>query len=166
MACECEAASQSEHEGPGIIADGEALLRLVYHDECIRADGSLEPARFSKSDFERKPPEGVPERGFSTNRAAHANDEILSKKARDHQTRAKEANDRREVWTYAAGVETLRGLRSNDGERSICVVDRAEADDHSHAELWGARPGRTNSQLRLIRDQVLASLKKERRILG
>jgi hypothetical protein len=166
MACECEGTAQSEFDGPGAITTPETLLRLVYHDECIRADGSLEPSRFPKSDFDRYPAQGPCERGFSVNRQAHANDEILIRKARDHQARAKVVTDRREVWTYAVPTDDLRALVANDGTRSVCVVDRAEADDPSHAELWGGRPGRTKSELRQIRDQVVTVLRKDRKILG
>ena len=164
--CECEEEPQSEFDGPGRVDGAEHLLRLVYHDECIRPDGSLEPARFPKSDFDRAPADGLSERGFSVNREAHANDELLTRKAKKHQARAKDQRDRREIWTYAARTSELRGLVANDGDRSVCVVDRAEEDDRSHAELWGGRTGRKASELRQIRDQVVGALRKDRMILG
>lgn len=164
MACECERSAQSQHAGPGPIANDESLIRLVHFNECIRDDGSLEPARFNKSDFDRKDPAKPSERGFSTNREKHLDGDALKAKAVHHQGRAADPQSRREIWAYTADVAALRNLEiAND--RSVCVVDRAEADDASHAELWGSkrRPG---SELRMIRDQVLGQLRKSHKVLG
>lgn len=162
--CECEREPQSEHDGPGVVTSDEHVLRLVFHDEQIRPDGSLEPTTFSKSDFERPDPANVALRGFSVNRRAHATKEILERKAQDHHGRAKQPEDRKEVWAYRSAVTEMRGLKLPDGSRMTCVVDRAEPDDCSHAELWGSQK-RSQGQLRAIRDTVVSKLTKDYRVL-
>jgi hypothetical protein len=143
---------------PGPLTNEEVLLRLVFYNEHIRPDGSLEPAAINKSDFERPNAARPAPRGVSTNRQFHAAPEILKSKASAHRQRARDAEARSEVWAYTCNVRRLRAL-SHEKERSVCVVDRAEIDDPSHAEIWGSAP-RPPSVLRLIRDQVIGLLDK------
>lgn len=162
-ACQCEKVSQSEHPTDGPVADQEVLLRQVFLPSQINPDGSLQPTAFSREEFERQHEELPPRRGFSMNRALSADEQGMLARAIDFQ--ARQPAERAEVWQYSAEARHFRSLTEPDGFRSVCVVDRAEAYDRSHAELWGGKPGRTKAAARAVRDQVVACLKPSKRVV-
>lgn len=65
---------------------------------------------------------------------------------------------RDDAVTFSCRTLDLRLLIAADGDRSVCVVDRALPDDRSHAEVWGAVP-RSDSKLAQIREQIAKALR-------
>lgn len=147
-ACNCEEVSQSEHPSPGPVASSERLLRLVFLPEEVNDNGTIKPTAWEKKDLRRDLEGQKPSRGFSTNREDYVSRDQLVASAADFQSRAP---DRREaVKVFGANVSDIRNLML-DGERALCVVDRALKDDLSHAECWGAAAGRSEAKLKKIR---------------
>lgn len=162
--CPCEGTPQSEHPGPGPVKTEEKLLRLVYYNEHINSDGTLKSTAINKSELTRQKDGVAPDVGCSVFRREHADVAAITSKASAQQTRAKGGDNRHEIWAYGMKVDLLRGLK-HEGDRAVCVVDRAEPDDPSHAEIWGAKAGRGKGALRQIRDAILALMSKGDRVL-
>lgn len=161
--CECEKASQSDFPSPGAVHLSEEIVRLVYLPEEIAEDGTLKPTSIEKKELKRLVDGQKCERGFSINRCAFIDDDVLRSKATEH--RDKMPDQRLEVWTFKGQVEAIRSLKLDDGSQQLCVVDRAESDDQSHAECWGARAGRGDSLLRKIRTDLASKLTLHLRVL-
>lgn len=146
--CDCEDSSQSEHPSPGLVDDGERLIRLVFLPEQLNPDGTIKPTSLEKSELKRELADRPPARGFSVHREGHVQAELLRSRAIEFQLRKPE--ERKAVDAYGADVSEVRKLMI-DGQRSLCVVDVALEDDPSHAECWGAAPSRGNAVLKKIR---------------
>lgn len=164
--CLCESTPQSEHPGPGVVSSEESLIRLVYYNEHINEDGSLKTAAITTKDITREVDGKVPSRGCSVNRRAFAEDSRLEEKALDQSARGKNSEDRKEVWAYELGTAQVRALADPEGNRAFCVVDRAEPDDASHAEIWGAHANRKTSVLRSIRSDLIDVMRRSFRVVG
>lgn len=155
MSCQCEKASQSENPSPGPVDDGETLVRLAFLPEMLDDDGRLKNSAIPSIELQRQVDGEAPMRGCSVFRLVYTNDEQLRQEA-VKLTVGKVQRD--EVWQFHWSTEDLRKLTAEDGQRSVCIVDRAERDNHSHAELWGARAGRSKGALKSIRDQLISLL--------
>lgn len=162
--CDCEAASQSTFHSPGPVGQGEEIVRLVFLPEQVNTDGTLKPTSISQADLELPVAGYQPPRGYSVNRSQYLDGDLIRRKAVDHQVRKPE--DRREVWTYAANVDAIRQIRDLLGHQALCIVDRAEPGDPSHAECWGAKPDRKPSEIKKIRSDLAALLLRSQKIVG
>ena len=117
-------------DGPGVVLDGEQIVRLVLRDEHWTADGCLTPAALPTSDLLE------PEReGLSVNRLSHMTHEELDRIVGGYEKR----DPRNKLCgcgvVSASGVRKLRA----DGLRVFCVVDdpRDGIDSHALVRLAG-----------------------------
>ena len=116
-------------DGPGVVLDGEQIVRLVLRDEHWTADG-LTPAALPTSDLLE------PEReGLSVNRLSHMTHEELNCIVGGYEKR----DPRNKLC--GCGVMSTSGVRElrADGLRVFCVVDdpRDGIDSHALVRLAG-----------------------------
>ena len=155
MACLCEDQSQSLHPSPGLVSSDESLIRLAFRPEMIDGEGRLKNSAIPKAELQRQVDGEAPNRGCSVFRDAHINPNDLKGEA----ARLCEGREQRKsAWLFRCATSDIRALLASDGDRSLCVVDRAEPNNHAHAELWGGRAGRSPAALKNIRDQLISHL--------
>jgi len=163
MECECENTSQSRHPSPGPVDDQENLIRLVFSPEMIDMDGKLKNSAIPSADLERQIDGEAPLRGCSMFRELFLTQEILEKEALGL---ANGRKSRESAWSFRCATHELRALMAlSDGLRSVCIVDQAEVDNISHAELWGGRAGRSKGVIKAVRDQITSLLVPVGRII-
>lgn len=155
MSCQCEKTSQSENPSPGPVDDGETLVRLAFLPEMIDETGRLKNSAIPSAELQRQVDGEPPLRGCSVFRKSHTTGEQLQREAMGL---AANKLQRAEAFQFHWSAEELRKLFADDGHRSMCVVDRAEPHNSSHAELWGAKAGRSKGALKSIRDQLISLL--------
>ena len=133
--CPEEAAAQVPN-GPGVVLDGERIVRLVLRDEHLLADGRLAPSAVPTDDLL------VPNRkGLSVSRLPHLTHEELN------HIIIGEYKNRDERKLHGCGVvltSGVRGLRDCDGRRIFCVVDDPRDRNESHALIRLADQARYN----------------------
>jgi len=155
MACPCEKQSQSQYPSPGPVDANEVLIRLAFRPEMIDEDGKLKHSAIPKEELQRQVDGEAPNRGCSVFREAYIEFEGLKREA----AQLSEGRSKREsAWSFRCNTADIRTLLTGDGDRSLCVVDRAEQENRAHAELWGGRAGRSPAALKNIRDQLISRL--------
>lgn len=155
MSCQCEKTSQSENPSPGPVEDAEVLVRLAFHPEMIDEDGRLKNSAIPSDELRRQVDGEAPLRGCSVFRIAHTSDAQIGVEAANLSANRAQRSD---AFKFHWSTRELRELIADDGRRSVCVVDRAELHNISHAELWGGKAGRSKGALKSIRDQLISIL--------
>ena len=111
-------------DGPGVVLDGEQIVRLVLREEHWTADGQLTPTALPTSDLLEPDREGL-----SVNRLSHMTREELNRIVGGY--------EKRDACNRLCGCGTVqvsgvRDLRA-DGLRLFCVVDDPQDGIESHA---------------------------------
>ena len=118
--CKCEQHSVSEFS-PGLVGDGEVLIRTIFNRLHIDEDGRINPIYFG---FD------PPRRGFSVDRLQYTNDnELISRKIIDN---------RYDGFLAFLGVRCreIRILKNDeDNRRLFCVYDSATSDNVCHVDI-------------------------------
>lgn len=117
--CACEQGSVSEHS-PGPVDDDEVLVRTLFQDNVVDADGCPKPSYFRR---------GPTSRGFSVDRMRVVDPHSL--------VANKKADSRYSGYLGFIAVcgGDVRSLRSDDGTRLFCLYDSATAENKAHSDI-------------------------------
>ena len=117
--CACEQGSVSEHS-PGPVDNGEVLVRTLFRDDVVDADGRPKPSYF------RRDPAA---RGFSVDRMCIVDPQALMTN--------KKADPRYNGYLgfVATSGRDVRALVTSDGTRLYCLYDTATAENNAHADI-------------------------------
>ena len=143
-----EGVSAAPDFSPGAVKDGERLLRALFNPEHVK-QGQLQDLAIPVRDLR--------ERGFSVDRAGYVTRALVQSKIDDMLSRPR----RGEPWV-GAGIAVLvtaevRSLLAN-GQQAFVVIDTATSDNPGHASIYAAQPGKTESQVRELRELLLPLL--------
>ena len=117
--CACEEGSVSEHS-PGPVESDEVLVRTLFQDDVVDAEGRPKPSYFRRDPTSR---------GFSVDRMRVVDPQtLMANKRADHRYSGY-------LGFLAARSGDVRALRSDDGTRLFCLYDSATSDNKAHSDI-------------------------------
>ena len=145
-----EDVSRSAHS-PGVVTDGETLLRVGYAPEHI-LDGEILVAAIRSDDLA-----DLRRGGFSVDRAGHVDEATLRDRARIQMERRPAS--RKEAFVSTLSTSKLRSEFAGDRDRAFVVLDTATPDNIAHGSIVSAKQ-RRRSQIKELKDILARHLRK------
>lgn len=150
-----ESTSAAPGISPGIVEDGELILREMYIPHHVTEDGKLARAVIQLKELQ--------ETGVSGHRRQHTTAAQVSETIKRRlKLRQREGKD---PWKSAGvsvlGVGQIRKMRTQDNEKAFVVTDDgAKSDNKSHASIYAVRSDLLPSKLRELRLMLLPMLEE------
>ena len=145
-----EGASAAPDFSPGIVKDGEQLLRALFNPEHVE-DGLVTDRAIPVRDLR--------ERGFSVHRMKYVHPDFVQRSIDELLSRPRKGGPWTDEGVAVFMTSCIRALRLN-GERAFVVIDTALPDNPGHASIYAAEPGRGESYARELRDLLLPFLQE------
>ena len=143
-----ETTSAAPDLSPGVVVDGEGLLRTMFYPDHI-VEGQLTNTAISLADLR--------ERGFSVNRRQHITRGFIESDIDRFLERNLHGTPREFVGIACFKTSTVREMKS-DESRAFVVIDTALPDNPGHASVYAANPTISRGRLRQLRDMLFPLL--------
>ena len=144
-----ETTSANPDLSPGVVAQGEWLLRSVFYPDHFR-DGKVVKTAISLEDLRA--------RGFSVNRQQHVNREVIESGIDKYLENDFQGTPRKFVGIACFTSSEVRDFKRDDS-RAFVVIDTALPCNRGHASVYAANPTVSRGQLRRLRDMLLPLLR-------
>lgn len=145
-----ETVSAAPDVSPGIVSDGEQLLRSLFDPDHIK-DGVLQVAAIPLRDLQI--------RGFSVNRLSHVTPEFITDGINRLLARRPGGEPRYSEGVARFSAGAVRSIQ--DGESQVFVViDTPSPDNVGHASIYLSDVSMPQSQARRMREQLLPLLQR------
>ena len=135
---------------PGVVEDGETVLREMFNPEHVRDGEVIERA---------VPVDDLRHRGFSVHRMRYVAPAFIKSSMERRVAKARKGDTWREEGVAKIGVRAVRDL-SIDGEQALVVIDTATDENRGHASILTANEGAGRGQARKLRERLLPLLRQ------
>ena len=145
-----ETVSAAPDLSPGVVQDGEQLLRSMFNPDHIKG-GVLQVAAIPLRDLQS--------RGFSVNRLSHVTPEFVNEGINRLLARRPGGEPRYSEGVARFSVQTVRSIQV-DGRQVFVVIDTAFPDNVGHASIYLSDLAMPQSQARRMRERLLPLLQR------
>ena len=145
-----ETVSAAHDVSPGIVSNGEQLLRSLFNPDHIK-DGVLQVAAIPLRDLQT--------RGFSVNRLSHVTPELIYDGINRLLARRPGGEPRYSEGVARFSAGSVRSIQ-DDGSQVFVVIDTALPDNVGHASIYLSDVSMPQSQARRMREQMLPLLQQ------
>ena len=145
-----ETVSATPDVSPGIVLNGEQLLRSLFNPDHIK-DGVLQVAAVPLRDLQT--------RGFSVNRLSHVTPELIYDAINRLLARRPGGEPRYSEGVARFSVGIVRSIQ-DDGKQVFVVIDTASPDNVGHASIYLSDDAMPQSQARRMRERLLPLLQR------
>lgn len=143
-----ETTSAEPDLSPGVVAQGEWLLRSVFYPDHF-VGGKVVKTAISLDDLSA--------RGFSVNRQQHVTREVIESGIDKYLENDFQGTPREFVGIACFTSSKVRDFKREDSQAFV-VIDTALSCNRSHASVYAADPTLSRGQLRRLRDMLLPLL--------
>ena len=146
---ECQISANSN----GPVDDQETLGRRIFSPEHTNNDGTIKPTAFKISD--------IAKRGLSLTRVHQT---TYKDELNRYEHMAQRCPNQRVTYLMAtAKCDTLRSVKTNEGDRWLCVFDSGTSDNPAHAQATAPNHF-SEPYLRGLRNQLIDAFNSPRYI--
>lgn len=135
---------------PGIVSNGEQLLRSLFNPDHIK-DGVLQVAAIPLRDLQA--------RGFSVNRSSHVTPEFVEDGINRLLARQPGGEPRYSEGVARFSAGAVRGIQHGESQVFV-VIDTASPDNVGHASIYLSDVSMPQSQARRMRERLLPLMQR------